>query len=134
MPELVNTTPHSITLKLTDGSLKVVPPSTDAALVALFRGTTTVKQTEPLALADGFVATSGKPIYDLDAEAFFRLVQPAVPTVYLISTISAEMIAKMPSLRHPNARFFVPYSGPDSRRCLRENGQIVWVAELMEYE
>ncbi len=132
MPVFVNTAPHEITLRLMDGERLTVPKCSDDEIFKLFRGATTVTKTEPLVTSSGSVATSGAPSYDMDADDFQRLIRPDEHTVYLISTITGDMLKKNPHLRHPLAQFYVPYTGPDQTRCCREDGQIKWVSELME--
>jgi hypothetical protein len=129
----VNTTPHALRLKTQSGHIVEIPPSPDKDLCQVFRGKAVAAKTPPLAFEHEFIATSGPPTYQIDPDEFTRLVQPEQDTIYLVSSISGEALARQTQLRHPRARFFVPYSGPDPARCLRVNGEIQWCAELMEY-
>jgi hypothetical protein len=129
----INTTPHVIRLKTQCGHIMSIPSSDDKDMCAIFRGKAVAAQTDPILIENRFISTSGPPAYRIDPEEFMRSVQPNEPTIYLISSITGEALARQTDLRHPLARFFVPYSGPDPARCLRENGEIKWCAELMEY-
>lgn len=130
----INTTPHTINLKFSEDRYEV-KPSDDKSIIALFRGNTKVSQKkQPLQTEFGVINVTGVPEYSIDEKEFNRLVTGGLKTkVYLISTISAEMLRKSSIVCPDNTFFMVPYSGPDQDKCRRVDGQIKWVAELMDY-
>ncbi len=133
MTNFINTTPHTINLKCSDGIYEI-KQTNNKDIVSLFRGNT-VNQTKPvLNTPCGNINITGVPVYNIDENEFYKLVtDQEEKTVYLISTISGEMLKKSSIVFPKNVFYMVPYSGPDQEKCCRQNGQIKWVAELMDY-
>jgi hypothetical protein len=133
----VNTTPHSIKLRFENDTIIEIPPTEDEEIKTLFRCETFAPKKSNFQL-DGFpeIKRTGSPSYFFNEILFYEVfakVDKKIKTCYLMSTISG-LAWKESLLRAPdNCRFMVPYSGPDMERCLREKGNIVWVAELIDY-
>ena len=123
-------------LKCSDGML-TIPTHSDAEMTRMFRGNAVTYQpntTLEVSPETGSISVSPPPRYTIDPDEFAKYVGPATtPTVYLVSTITAQMIADSKLVAPANCRFMVPYSGPDPSRCYRVNGVIEWVAELIDY-
>ena len=136
----INTTPHVINLRFTNGDILAVPPSTDEKLNLLFRCKAVSEPRPPLVL-DGRreISMISPPRYTLDMQLWIEVFGEdggkgkEVETFYLISTIAAMALEDSGFSTPNDCRFVVPYSGPIPGKCLRENGSIVWVAELMDY-
>jgi hypothetical protein len=128
----INTTPHPITLKTTKNYI-TIKSTPNEELFQVFRGTTTSTKLDDLNTNYGEISTTSSPVYEIDQKLFYKTINPSVPTIFIISSISGEMIKKLP-LEIKNARFMVPYTGPDTSKCYRENGEIKWCSELMEYK
>lgn len=132
----INTTPHAIRLLCNDQTVLTVESTSDEDIKRLFRCEAVAATMPNLELDGRSVSVTGPATYSLDRELFaewFARSPSSEPTYVLMSTISAEAWRSSKLEAPANYRFFVPYSGPDPKRCLRVGGEIKWVAELMEF-
>lgn len=133
----INTTPHTINLKLSDGRVIMVEPTADEKMNLLFRCETRSERSDNLLVDESAeIKVSRMPVYTLNHDLFqsvFTDRKMDGETWILMSTIAASAWKKSGWGPPPGCWFFVPYSGPDASKCLREKGSIVWVAELIDY-
>lgn len=132
----INTTPHAISIKLNDGTIHVVSPTADKAVHDLFRCVATSTRLPDMPYKDTSITMTGPTTYTLDEKVcseFFANNTFTEDTYYLVSTIAAGAWQDC-SLEAPDKfHVVVPYSGPKPELCYRENGNIVWVAMLIDY-
>jgi len=108
-PQIVNLTPHSITVLAEGGEGITFPPSGKVARVSMLPGV-------DLPAHEGAVPLRAAPQYG----AVTELPAPAPGTIYIVSG--------MVSARACRADVFSPDTGPDA---VRETGQIVAVRRLV---
>jgi hypothetical protein len=111
MTNIINLTPHSLTLRTNNGEDIVIPPSGTVARVSCKSGSLTEVEGIPIPVAsvDAFGEVEGLP-------------PPAPNTYYIVSALVGARVAR--------SDVFTPGTGPNDGAVRNEKGHIIAVTRL----